>query len=127
MHAGRVVCFSGCQFKLTVIGEPFGMPRRRVDWGSAAAALRVAGEEICRRLDLVAKDRTRNALGPVAQRLEQGTHNPLVGGSNPSGPTYDERLRIGKSRLTRFHKIGRQHAVENSSALLRLIAALELG
>src|SRR5690349_9281155 len=27
------------------------------------------------------------AEGPVAQRLEQGTHNPLVGGSNPSGPT----------------------------------------
>src|SRR5580698_1611238 len=26
-------------------------------------------------------------IGPVAQRLEQGTHNPLVGGSNPSGPT----------------------------------------
>gem|GEM_PF-2951695 len=25
--------------------------------------------------------------GPVAQRLEQGTHNPLVVGSNPSGPT----------------------------------------
>jgi hypothetical protein len=24
--------------------------------------------------------------GPIAQRLEQGTHNPLVGGSNPSGP-----------------------------------------
>ena len=24
--------------------------------------------------------------GPVAQRLEQGTHNPLVLGSNPSGP-----------------------------------------
>ena len=24
--------------------------------------------------------------GTVAQRLEQGTHNPLVGGSNPSGP-----------------------------------------
>jgi hypothetical protein len=28
-----------------------------------------------------------NYLGPVAQRLEQGTHNPLAGGSNPSGPT----------------------------------------
>ncbi len=28
-----------------------------------------------------------NHLGPVAQRSEQGTHNPLVGGSNPSGPT----------------------------------------
>ena len=27
--------------------------------------------------------------GPVAQRLEQGTHNPLVGGSNPSGPTIE--------------------------------------
>ena len=27
--------------------------------------------------------------GPIAQRLEQGTHNPLVGGSNPSGPTIE--------------------------------------
>ena len=26
-------------------------------------------------------------FGIVAQRLEQGTHNPLVGGSSPSGPT----------------------------------------
>ena len=26
----------------------------------------------------------QNHFGPVAQRLEQGTHNPLVGGSNPS-------------------------------------------
>ena len=25
--------------------------------------------------------------GPLAQRLEQGTHNPLVVGSNPTGPT----------------------------------------
>src|SRR6185437_1872688 len=25
--------------------------------------------------------------GPVAQRLEQWTHNPLVPGSNPGGPT----------------------------------------
>ncbi len=24
--------------------------------------------------------------GPLAQRLEQGTHNPLVAGSNPAGP-----------------------------------------
>jgi hypothetical protein len=24
--------------------------------------------------------------GTVAQRLEQGTHNPLVAGSNPAGP-----------------------------------------
>src|SRR5215472_9277626 len=27
------------------------------------------------------------SAGPVAQRLEQRTHNPLVLGSNPSGPT----------------------------------------
>ena len=25
--------------------------------------------------------------GPVAQRSEQGTHNPLVAGSSPAGPT----------------------------------------
>ena len=25
-----------------------------------------------------------NTVGSLAQRLEQGTHNPLVGGSNPS-------------------------------------------
>ena len=25
--------------------------------------------------------------GPVAQRSEQGTHNPLVAGSNPAGST----------------------------------------
>ena len=28
-----------------------------------------------------------NKQGPVAQRLEQWTHNPLVAGSNPAGPT----------------------------------------
>ena len=26
--------------------------------------------------------------GPVAQRLEQTTHNRLVAGSNPAGPTF---------------------------------------
>ena len=31
-------------------------------------------------------------LGPVAQRLEQGTHNPLVVGSNPTGPTISKSL-----------------------------------
>src|SRR5437667_11088460 len=34
--------------------------------------------------------------GPIAQRLEQGTHNPLVPGSNPGGPN---RFRISDSRL----------------------------
>ena len=35
--------------------------------------------------------------GPVAQRLEQGTHNPLVPGSNPGGPS----LRFGAQRKKR--------------------------
>ena len=36
-------------------------------------------------------------LGPVAQRLEQGTHNPLVVGSNPTGPTtLTSSFAIGK-------------------------------
>jgi hypothetical protein len=29
-------------------------------------------------------------IGPLAQRLEQWTHNPLVPGSNPGGPTSFE-------------------------------------
>lgn len=28
-----------------------------------------------------------NLFGLLAQWLEQGTHNPLVAGSNPAGPT----------------------------------------
>src|SRR5262252_2085563 len=32
-------------------------------------------------------DAARLLLGPLAQRLEQRTHNPLVVGSNPTGPT----------------------------------------
>src|SRR5690606_37629786 len=31
--------------------------------------------------------------GPLAQRLEQRTHNPLVAGSNPAGPTNKIRSR----------------------------------
>ena len=39
-----------------------------------------------RGMQIVQKCREFKEHGPVAQRLEQGTHNPLVGGSNPSGP-----------------------------------------
>ncbi len=35
--------------------------------------------------------------GPVAQRLEQGTHNPLVVGSNPTGPTFPQSRRTPTS------------------------------
>ena len=29
------------------------------------------------------------SVGSIAQRLEQGTHNPLVPGSNPGGPIFE--------------------------------------
>jgi hypothetical protein len=34
--------------------------------------------------------------GPLAQRLEQWTHNPLVPGSNPGGPT-NTPISMGKT------------------------------
>jgi hypothetical protein len=38
--------------------------------------------------------------GPVAQRLEQRTHNPLVVGSNPTGPTtFHPRIQLVTMRL----------------------------
>ena len=41
-----------------------------------------------------------NCCGPVAQRLEQGTHNPLVPGSNPGGPNFQKsEIRCQKFRL----------------------------
>lgn len=30
--------------------------------------------------------------GPIAQRSEQSTHNALVPGSNPGGPTKDDNI-----------------------------------
>ena len=38
--------------------------------------------------DACSTDEPRDA-GPIAQRLEQRTHNPLVPGSNPGGTTLD--------------------------------------
>ena len=35
-----------------------------------------------------------NSTGPVAQRSEQGTHNPLVVGSIPTGPTIFSLVKI---------------------------------
>ena len=32
---------------------------------------------------------------PIAQRLEQGTHNPLVAGSNPAGRTKPSSVMVG--------------------------------
>ena len=38
--------------------------------------------------------------GSIAQRLEQGTHNPLVPGSNPGGPTS---FHFNSSGLAEIH------------------------
>lgn len=34
----------------------------------------------------------KQLIGPIAQRLEQSTHNALVPGSNPGGPTNDDNI-----------------------------------
>src|SRR5260370_37289213 len=41
----------------------------------------------------------RYERGPVAQRLEQQTHNLLVPGSNPGGPTNRDGLLYSSSNL----------------------------
>src|SRR5262245_29908442 len=42
----------------------------------------------CRRTSASARiARAQTAVGPVAQWLVQGTHNPLVAGSSPARPT----------------------------------------
>ncbi len=44
--------------------------------------------------------------GPIAQRLEQATHNRLVAGSNPAGPTTSHHLR--------FRRVMREHSAHLS-------------
>ena len=38
-----------------------------------------------------------HACGAVAQWLEQGTHNPLVVGSNPPGPSFSASLTFSST------------------------------
>jgi len=87
----------------------------------------------------------RGLCGPVAQWLEQGTHNPLVGGSNPSRPTFpqeevslrkgvvsgavggygSELLRIDQGNLLRCW--GRWRIRDDALALQDLEYVLEYG
>jgi hypothetical protein len=87
----------------------------------------------------------RGPCGPVAQWLEQGTHNPLVGGSNPSRPTFpqeevslrkgvvsgavggygSELLRIDQGNLLRCW--GRWRIRDDALALQDLEYVLEYG
>jgi hypothetical protein len=43
--------------------------------------------------------------GPIAQRLEQSTHNALVPGSNPGRPTKTPKGRDGKPRSYNFNPV----------------------
>ena len=45
------------------------------------------------RLSCVTLGETKSIFGTVAQRLEQATHNRLVEGSNPSGPTNAQMVK----------------------------------
>ena len=54
-------------------------------------------------------------LGPVAQRLEQRTHNPLVPGSNPGGPT--NTLRVSYCLYQRYSSLARRSELRLSYPL----------
>jgi quercetin dioxygenase-like cupin family protein len=50
------------------------------------------------KIDPVSSDGLK-VTGPIAQRLEQQTHNLLVPGSNPGGPTMKQRKSSAMSKL----------------------------
>src|SRR5258705_7899775 len=55
---------------------------------TAAVTKAAVGPGTCRRRSPpILNSLQHSPNGPVAQRLEQRTHNPLVVGSNPTGPT----------------------------------------
>src|SRR5882762_7048942 len=59
--------------------------------------------------------------GPVAQRLEQRTHNPLVLGSNPSGPTNITKVKLVQK--PGWVNIGPGHMFSFRSGLMRSLCA----
>ncbi len=56
------------------------------------------GAEVSIAIHSIVRRRLHGMHGPVAQRLEQGTHNPLVRGSNPCGPTK-KKLSVASCQL----------------------------
>src|SRR5260370_13409175 len=59
--------------------------------------------------------------GPVAQRLEQRTHNPLFRGSNPSGPTNITKVKLVQK--PGWVNIGPGHMFSSRSDLMRSLCA----
>ena len=80
---------------------------RRLDAGSANSAQLLVKADTWQRTPT-----SVNKTGPLAQRLEQGTHNPLVVGSNPTGPNSDgECQEVTKACVYKgFHAIFRTSA-----------------
>jgi hypothetical protein len=61
--------------------------------------------------------------GPVAQRLEQGTHNPLVPGSNPGGPTPETVSGLLRNRPRQAHASRQKRITSTIKALFSIILA----
>src|SRR5205807_822329 len=61
-------------------------------------------------------------IGPLAQRLEQRTHNPLVVGSNPTGPTTIFAFNV-MARLPSRHSPASRRSLPISSGAGRVCAA----
>ena len=59
----------------------------QIEPGKKLEREKLASEFWCTVRCTVAQKCRLSPLGPLAQRLEQWTHNPLVPGSNPGGPT----------------------------------------
>src|SRR5437588_9597535 len=61
--------------------------------------------------------------GPIAQRLEQGTHNPLVPGSNPGGPS---RAIFGPAAVATLAEQAFRISIRTRGVPRRLLAILEV-
>jgi hypothetical protein len=88
---------------------------RANQWGPSGPARRTPGlgYKLMQHVWLFLFD-SNNFQGPVAQRLEQRTHNPLVVGSNPTGPTkFASQITRGLSKLTQ-----RTHVLQQIDPLL---------
>ena len=66
--------------------EPYVLRYWETEFRSLAPKKSGTGHRLYRRKDVELLLKIKQ-FGPLAQRLEQRTHNPLVVGSNPTGPT----------------------------------------
>ena len=73
----------------------------RISISRQSEGKRTADAKMVRRRHKIAFSHSFPMSGPVAQRLEQGTHNPLVVGSSPTGPT---NYTIGREHMMKKTK-----------------------